>query len=356
MFSPIGSSISPNIPAIARKLRQCPESRSAPVRRSTIGNFSRGRGPGGLQRTHSGADARSREVDIVLASELMEAGRAIQRGLVTPDRTTLIASTHRVYSMTEKTALTDGRVDSAQLIEAEQRRRKDLRPSRLRPGRGRHAQRDQRCSFRRARRNRRIAIRSPLNSRTRFERWRRRRMSLAGFSAAFDSARQPSVAKPRQPPRKSRARQRRKQRSGRSFNRLPPDRIAIPPATHAILFAGIERLADYQDVAYASTYLDDSRRSETGHQSAATKTSPSSPKLARHFALWMSYEDAIRVCRPENARHPFRPRPPRSRANKSELIQIKEFLHPRLRGNHRHCSRPLGRWLRNPMAADSSKS
>src|ERR1700736_4066304 len=44
------------------------------------------------------------ELDIVLASELMEAGRAIQRGLVTPDRTTLIASTHRVYSMTEKTA------------------------------------------------------------------------------------------------------------------------------------------------------------------------------------------------------------------------------------------------------------
>src|SRR5580700_9501250 len=34
------------------------------------------------------------ELDIVLASELMEAGRAVHRGLVTPDRTTLIASTH----------------------------------------------------------------------------------------------------------------------------------------------------------------------------------------------------------------------------------------------------------------------
>src|ERR1700746_1225142 len=33
------------------------------------------------------------ELDIVIASELMEAGRAIQRSLVTPDRTTLIAST-----------------------------------------------------------------------------------------------------------------------------------------------------------------------------------------------------------------------------------------------------------------------
>ena len=42
------------------------------------------------------------DVDVVLASELMEAGRAVQRGLVTRDRTTLIASTHRVFSMTEK--------------------------------------------------------------------------------------------------------------------------------------------------------------------------------------------------------------------------------------------------------------
>ena len=36
------------------------------------------------------------EVDIVIAAELMEAGRAILRGLVTPDRTTLIASSHRI--------------------------------------------------------------------------------------------------------------------------------------------------------------------------------------------------------------------------------------------------------------------
>ncbi len=58
------------------------------------------------------------EVDIVIATELMEAGRAIQRGLVTPDRTMLIASTHRVYSMTERTAPGDGRVDSDVLLAA----------------------------------------------------------------------------------------------------------------------------------------------------------------------------------------------------------------------------------------------
>ena len=56
------------------------------------------------------------DVDVVLASELMECGRAVQRGLVTPERTTLIASTHRVYSIAEKSALGDGRVDSAALL------------------------------------------------------------------------------------------------------------------------------------------------------------------------------------------------------------------------------------------------
>ena len=57
------------------------------------------------------------DVDVVIASELMEAGRAVQRGFVTPDRTTVVASTHRVYAMTEKIALADGRVDAAALID-----------------------------------------------------------------------------------------------------------------------------------------------------------------------------------------------------------------------------------------------
>jgi indolepyruvate ferredoxin oxidoreductase beta subunit len=56
------------------------------------------------------------DVDVVLASELMEAGRAVQRGLVTAERTTLVASTHRVYSIAEKTALGDGRVDDSALV------------------------------------------------------------------------------------------------------------------------------------------------------------------------------------------------------------------------------------------------
>ena len=65
------------------------------------------------------------DVDIVIASELMEAGRAIQRGLVTPDRTTLIASTNRVFSMTEKVAMADGRVDDDEAARRLPRGRQD---------------------------------------------------------------------------------------------------------------------------------------------------------------------------------------------------------------------------------------
>src|SRR5271168_4388562 len=56
-------------------------------------------------------------VDCVLASELAEAGRAIQRGLVTPDRTTLISSTHRTYAIGEKSAMGQGAVDTEQLTD-----------------------------------------------------------------------------------------------------------------------------------------------------------------------------------------------------------------------------------------------
>jgi indolepyruvate ferredoxin oxidoreductase beta subunit len=56
------------------------------------------------------------EVDVVIASELMESGRAVQRGFTTADRTTLITSTSRVYSIDEKIALSDGRVDDAKLL------------------------------------------------------------------------------------------------------------------------------------------------------------------------------------------------------------------------------------------------
>jgi len=58
------------------------------------------------------------DVDVVIASELMEAGRAILRGFVTAERTTLVASTHRIYAISEKSAMGDGLAASGRIVEA----------------------------------------------------------------------------------------------------------------------------------------------------------------------------------------------------------------------------------------------
>ena len=67
------------------------------------------------------------DVDIVVASELLEAGRTVAAGFVTPDRTLAIASTHRAHSIAEKMAMGDGRFDSGQARRAKSRRTRAMR-------------------------------------------------------------------------------------------------------------------------------------------------------------------------------------------------------------------------------------
>lgn len=57
-------------------------------------------------------------MDMVICSELMEAGRAMENGMVTPDRTTLIASTHRSYSILERSAMGDELFDGEDVLKA----------------------------------------------------------------------------------------------------------------------------------------------------------------------------------------------------------------------------------------------
>jgi indolepyruvate ferredoxin oxidoreductase beta subunit len=58
------------------------------------------------------------DIDLAVASELLEAGRTVAGGFVTPDRTFVIASTSRFYAMDEKIAMGDGRFDQDKLAKA----------------------------------------------------------------------------------------------------------------------------------------------------------------------------------------------------------------------------------------------
>ena len=58
------------------------------------------------------------DVDIMITAEMMEAGRAIIRGFVTPDRTVLITSSHRALAVSEKMVPGDGIASSAEVLAA----------------------------------------------------------------------------------------------------------------------------------------------------------------------------------------------------------------------------------------------
>jgi indolepyruvate ferredoxin oxidoreductase, beta subunit len=283
------------------------------------------------------------EVDVVIASELMEAGRAITRGLVTPDRTTLIASINRVFSMTEKIAMGDGRADNDVFLRSGSAAAKVF------------IQRDfadlaeQNHSVISATLFGALAASGTLPfERRRFESAIERSgisvaSSLKAFAAGFAvaSLEAPAITEPVSPAPPA---------PGPDLQALATRVTAdFPSASRAILLAGIERLADYQDVTYAAAYLDrlqpirdlvQRRQSESGKESSALLT-----ETARYLALWMSYEDAIRVADLKTRRTRFDRVRADARVAGNQLLRINEFLHPRVEEFADIMPAALGAWL-----------
>ena len=270
------------------------------------------------------------EVDIVIASELMEAGRALQRGLVAASRTTFIASTHRVYSMTERTAMGDGRVDSDKLLEGG-------RAAALR-----FISADFGLLAEQAGSPIGPALYGALCAsgalpftRAQYEETVRRAgvgvgASLKAFTAGFDAATQttalvePAMAVPAVGPRLAALAQ----------------RIAaeFPARSRATLQAAILRLADYQDVAYAAHYLDLLQPLRAARADLLDET-------ARHLALWMSYEDTIRVADLKTRRSRFERVGGEVKLAGDQQLDINEFMHPRVEEVADTLPAPVGRWL-----------
>jgi len=285
------------------------------------------------------------ELDIVIASELMEAGRAVHRGLVTPDRTTLIASTNRVYSMTEKTAVGDGRIDDAKILEAASAAAKIF------------VQNDFAGMAEKSRSVISASLFGALAgtgslpfTRKQFEDAIERGgvgvdASLAAFAAGFGAAAEPVAAQAR------RAKAAPRNVGLRLQTLAARIESKFPAASHDILFSGIEKLADYQDEAYASEYLDrlqpicdlDARYGR-GDSALLRET-------ARYLALWMSYEDAARVADLKIRRTRFERVHRDARVNSDQLLHINEFLHPRAQEIADVLPAGLGRWLLRSASA-----
>jgi indolepyruvate ferredoxin oxidoreductase beta subunit len=281
-------------------------------------------------------------VDLMVASELVEAGRAMQNGYVTA-RTTLIAATHRVYATSEKMHGGDGRFEAGRVLEA-----------------GRQLAR--RAAFidmaRLAQESRTVisavmfgAIAGadvlPL-SRDACEAAIREggvgvETSLAGFVAGWNAMRAQSV----QPPPAEAVRASTSSADGLPSRDAERIRRELPPVSHAIAEAGLRRAIDYQGRAYGVRYLD--RVCEIARCPAAT------PQLvaetARFLALWMSYEDIARVAQLKSRRSRFERVRNEAGARADEPVRVVEFLRP---GRDEICD-AVPEWLARRLRGDSSR-
>lgn len=280
------------------------------------------------------------DVDVVLASELMEAGRAVQRGLVTPDRTTLLSSTHRVYSIAEKSAMGDGRVDSNELIaHASKAARRYVRFDMAREA-------EANGSVISAVLFGALAGTGVLPfSRAQFEATIERggvgmKSSLRAFGAAFaragagDAPAEATRAAPAIDPKHTSVAQ-----------VLQRARDEQPAGILQVVIEGVRRMIDYQDVAYASLYLD---RMAAARRALAPDDIALLRETARHLALWMSYEDTIRVADLKTRGSRFARVRDEVHAGSDQLLAINEFMHPRLEEICETLPAGLGRWLMKP--------
>jgi indolepyruvate ferredoxin oxidoreductase, beta subunit len=270
------------------------------------------------------------DVDVVIASELMEAGRAVQRGFVTPDRTTVVASTHRVYAMTEKIALADGRVDAAALIDG------------CRAAAKRFLAFDMAAIAE--------ATRSPINAvlfgalagtgalpfgRPAFEAAIRRgrvgvEAGLEAFKAGFEAAQGGAPA-----PVATRV----------AAEREPvPDLQEFPDAARGIVRLGLERLTDYQDAAYAGLYIE-RLRPFLALERRAGADGRLVEEVARQLALAMAYEDTIRVAELKVRASRFARVREEVKLGDNQLLHIAEFFHPRVEEIADTLPERWGRWL-----------
>jgi indolepyruvate ferredoxin oxidoreductase beta subunit len=223
------------------------------------------------------------DVDVVVASELLEAARATAAGFVTPDRTLAIASTHRSHAIAEKIAMGDGRLDVEKLAGEVTRNAReailfDMDATARDAGAMINA-----VMLGAIAASGRLPV--PIEA---FEAAIRAdgkavEANLRGFTAGLAAARErvPAAASSGAKTPAAKA---------ESLADLEAQAAAFPGAAD-IVVEGLRRLTAWQDLDYARLYLERLRplaRAAHGDDRSLRET-------ARHLAVRMSYEDVIRV-------------------------------------------------------------
>lgn len=289
------------------------------------------------------------DVDIVLAAELMEAGRAMMRGLVTPERTTLIASSHRAYAVSEKSVPGDGIGDGGKVVETARKTARRFIAADLERIAARNGSVISASLFGA------LAAAAVLPfSRDSFEATIRSggkgiEASLRAFHDAFDAALVPIPVEP--PETKSEAPvvkgpDRLKERYRDLVQRVDDE---MPAEARDMARAGLAKVVEFQDVAYGEEYLGrlvriaalDHDLGGDGKGRALTR------EAAKYIANAMAYDDVIRVARIKTQGRRFARVRKEMRLHDDQVLKLTEFMHPRMEEVAGMMPARLGRFIEN---------
>ena len=118
----------------------------------------------------------------------------------------------------------------------------------------------------------------------------------------------------------------------------------FPDAARAIVRLGLERLADYQDAAYAGLYIE-RLRPFLALERRAGADGRLVEEVARQLALAMAYEDTIRVAELKVRASRFARVREEVKLGDNQLLHIAEFFHPRVEEIADTLPERWGRWL-----------
>jgi indolepyruvate ferredoxin oxidoreductase, beta subunit len=255
------------------------------------------------------------DVDVVVASELLEAARTVAGGFVTPDRTLAIASTHRSHAIAEKIAMGDGRLDVEKLAgEVATNAREAILFDMDAAARSSGAMINAVMLGAIAASGR---LPMPVEA---FEAAIRAdgkavEANLRGFAAGLAAARERAMPGASGETKAHAAK-------AESLADLEAQAAAFPGAAD-IVVEGLRRLAAWQDLDYSRLYLERLRSltRAVGDERLLRET-------ARHLAVRMSYEDVIRVAQEKIAPARIAGIVARMGGKPGDPVAIVEFLKP----------------------------
>jgi indolepyruvate ferredoxin oxidoreductase beta subunit len=251
-------------------------------------------------------------LDVLLAPELLEVGRMIELGFPSPDRTTIVASTHRLYSIHEKIVTGRGIYPGDRLLTAARtfaRRLVAFDALALARAHGTEANAVllgalaasealpvSPGAFRRAIETKGVQVET----------------NRRGFEAGYEAARRTAAPAPA---------------ASREPAPLAPElaRLAaeLPVEVGPMLRHALPRLVDYQDLAYARRYVERLQRIARLGDPTLLAT------LAGPLAVWMTYEDAVRVAQLKTRVDRFERIRREVRAGAGEIV-VTDYLKPDL--------------------------